>query len=73
MRFAKGRAFSHTRYRTNGFDLGIISKVLSDALGTLVRGEAQMKGVMKTQYALPNQQKKTPWSTHQRVAHDTKG
>ena len=44
----------HTRDMTNFFDVVIGKKVLSDALGTVVRGGEQPKGVMKAQYALSN-------------------
>ena len=62
----------HTRDMTNLFDVGIGRKVQSDALGTVVRGGEQPKGVMKAEYALSNRQKKAPWRTHQSLAHDTK-
>ena len=44
----------HTRYMTNVFDVDIGKKVQSDALGTVVRGGEQPKGVMKAQCALSN-------------------
>ena len=62
----------HTQDMTNLFDVGIGRKVRSDALGTVVRGGDQPKGVMKAQYALSNRQNKAPWRTHQSVAQYTK-
>ena len=54
----------HNWDMTNVFDVGIIRKVRSDALGTVVRGGEKPKGVTKVQYALSNRQKKAPWRIH---------
>ena len=54
----------HTQVMTNLFDIAISRKVRSYAIGTVVRGGEQPKGVMKAQYYLSNQQKKAPWRTH---------